>query len=622
MSKKPTVLSHTPDDIDEAELGGVVGGATVNNANALLQSQVAEQAFLHDNPIPTSTEHSTSSTQVGAGASAALGGGVTAGAEAGALATAGTHVGDTSVSASAGALAGAHAGLDFGGHGSVGAQVMADANATASAGITGVTATGHIGVSAGVSATQGEHGALGGGVSGGQDTTVSATVGAEAGGGGHIGLTSASGGFDTSAGASLSASEHGVVEGHGVKAEGTGTIYSPGSVGVAQHVSGGIDDGKLHLDVALTGKLGIVGVGFQGGVSIDAKPAIDGAQRAGVAASDAVVSEVKSVFHDTGTWGTATAQGATNAAHATEQGVTGAAHATEQGVKAIGNDTAHAASTAAHQVAHGVSSAAHHVTHAVHHVTHGISHAAATIGHGVIGTANTVAHGATQAAHAVSHGATQAAHSVAHGVTSAANEVGHVASSAASTVGGAATTAASTAAHAVADTASTAVHTVADTASSAAHTVENTASTAVSTISSGVSSAASSVANALNPGRVICTHFYRKGLLDRETWRADLEFTFQRLSPTTVRGYQAWAIPYVRLMRRSPLAERIMLPLARWRAEELAYQMGRREKGSIAGKLVRMTLEPVCFAIGLFAGEQDWRSLWRGTELDVARETA
>ncbi|WP_407048088.1 beta strand repeat-containing protein [Methyloraptor flagellatus] len=160
-------------------------------------------------------------------------------------------------------------------------------------------------------------------------------------------------------------------------------------------------------------------------------------------------------------------------------------------------------------------------------------------------------------------------------------------------------------------------------ASAALHAVDDAFSRGFSTVqdalNNGLNQAADGAKWFFNPGRVICTHFYRKGMLDRDTWRADLEFTYARLSPITVRGYQAWAIPYVRLMRRSPLAERLMYPLMRWRAEELAYQMGRRPKGSLAGKIVRTTLEPVCWMIGLFVGEQDWRSLWRGTELDDRR---
>jgi hypothetical protein len=111
-------------------------------------------------------------------------------------------------------------------------------------------------------------------------------------------------------------------------------------------------------------------------------------------------------------------------------------------------------------------------------------------------------------------------------------------------------------------------------------------------------------------GRVICTHFYRKGEMSRDMWRSDLEFTFKNLSPTTVRGYQYWAIPYVKLMRKSKLAENIMRPLAMHRAQELSYQMGRSPKGSLFGKVVRLIGEPICFTVGLFVGEQNWQSLW------------
>jgi hypothetical protein len=120
-------------------------------------------------------------------------------------------------------------------------------------------------------------------------------------------------------------------------------------------------------------------------------------------------------------------------------------------------------------------------------------------------------------------------------------------------------------------------------------------------------------------GRVICTHFFRKGMIDRDIWRADLEFTATHLSAQTVRGYQCWAIPYVRLMRRSPLAEKIMYPLAVWRAEELAYKMGKRKQGNWKGKIVRFVGESLCHAVGLFVGEQDWQQLWNDNPEAVKR---
>ena len=107
-------------------------------------------------------------------------------------------------------------------------------------------------------------------------------------------------------------------------------------------------------------------------------------------------------------------------------------------------------------------------------------------------------------------------------------------------------------------------------------------------------------------------HWMRQGLLDKAIWRADLAYTRKHLSLTTVRGYHLWAIPYVRMMRRSPWAQRIIRPLATWRAEELAFQMGVLPKPNLKGKVLRWIGEPICFAIGAFAAEQNWQVLWTG----------
>lgn len=111
--------------------------------------------------------------------------------------------------------------------------------------------------------------------------------------------------------------------------------------------------------------------------------------------------------------------------------------------------------------------------------------------------------------------------------------------------------------------------------------------------------------------RVICTHFYAKNELSRDVWRADLAYTKEHLSETTVRGYHAWAIGYVKLMRKSKLAEDIMRPIALHRAQELAYQMGVVEKGSLRGKLARLALEPLCYLIGTCVGASDYMALWK-----------
>ena len=126
----------------------------------------------------------------------------------------------------------------------------------------------------------------------------------------------------------------------------------------------------------------------------------------------------------------------------------------------------------------------------------------------------------------------------------------------------------------------------------------------------GLAGAIGAGTSGASSGRVVCTHFFRKGMIERDVWRADIEFTATQLSARTVRGYQYWAIPYVKLMRRSALAEKIMYPLAVWRAEELAFKMGKRTRGNWKGKLVRAIGEPICYAIGMFVGEQNWQQLW------------
>jgi len=102
--------------------------------------------------------------------------------------------------------------------------------------------------------------------------------------------------------------------------------------------------------------------------------------------------------------------------------------------------------------------------------------------------------------------------------------------------------------------------------------------------------------------RVICTELVRQGLMDASLQRLDIAFTLKHLSPSTVRGYHAWAVPYVRLMKHSALATAWIEPVARWRAEEIAHQLGERTKPNLKGKLVRWMMEPTCWVLGTMLG--------------------
>lgn len=98
--------------------------------------------------------------------------------------------------------------------------------------------------------------------------------------------------------------------------------------------------------------------------------------------------------------------------------------------------------------------------------------------------------------------------------------------------------------------------------------------------------------------RVICTELVRQGLMDAKLQRVDIAFTLKHLSPVTVGGYHFWAVPYVEWMKRSRLATCLIEPFARWRAEEIAHQMGERAKPHWRGKLVRLIGEPLCWFVG------------------------
>ncbi len=110
--------------------------------------------------------------------------------------------------------------------------------------------------------------------------------------------------------------------------------------------------------------------------------------------------------------------------------------------------------------------------------------------------------------------------------------------------------------------------------------------------------------------RVICTELFRQGLLENGLYRLDLKFSEQRLTPAHVRGYHLWAVPWVGWMRRSRSVTALSHRLARWRALEIAYQLGERPAGNWRGKIVRAVGEPLCWLLGLFANETDYQTLY------------
>ena len=110
--------------------------------------------------------------------------------------------------------------------------------------------------------------------------------------------------------------------------------------------------------------------------------------------------------------------------------------------------------------------------------------------------------------------------------------------------------------------------------------------------------------------RVICSELHTQGRLDTGLYKLDVAFTKRCLSPTLVRGYHLWAVPFVKLMRKHFWLSYLVQPIARWRAEEIAYIMGERPKSNFKGMLVRLIGEPICYVLGLLKIQTDWQRLY------------
>ena len=105
-------------------------------------------------------------------------------------------------------------------------------------------------------------------------------------------------------------------------------------------------------------------------------------------------------------------------------------------------------------------------------------------------------------------------------------------------------------------------------------------------------------------GRVICTWLRNNGLFSAEDLAIDTQFSVQCLSDNTKIGYWLWACPLVKYMEKNyrhntnSLFVKIIRIIAQARANEIAHQVGKRSKGDVLGKMVRIVGEGACFVLG------------------------
>jgi len=106
--------------------------------------------------------------------------------------------------------------------------------------------------------------------------------------------------------------------------------------------------------------------------------------------------------------------------------------------------------------------------------------------------------------------------------------------------------------------------------------------------------------------RVICTYFYSKNQFSLIDLQLDTEFSRNNLSDEVKIGYWFWAIPLVDWMKKYENSNNWWVKLVRnstklfaqERAKEIAYTMGKKNKGSLIGKFVRLFGETGCYILG------------------------
>ena len=102
-------------------------------------------------------------------------------------------------------------------------------------------------------------------------------------------------------------------------------------------------------------------------------------------------------------------------------------------------------------------------------------------------------------------------------------------------------------------------------------------------------------------GRVICSELYKQKLMTKEDYILDLEFTRTHMLPkyghAFLRGYWSFAVPAVKLMRKSKWHTNFWKHIACNRAQDIKWRLG-KGKFNILGRVYSLFFENLCWAIG------------------------
>lgn len=110
--------------------------------------------------------------------------------------------------------------------------------------------------------------------------------------------------------------------------------------------------------------------------------------------------------------------------------------------------------------------------------------------------------------------------------------------------------------------------------------------------------------------KVICSELHRQGRMTARDRLICLKYAEQRLGPDFMTGYHFWAVPYVRLMRRSDGASGFILPFVNARTQEVKKRMGQAVSGSFWGKVICAIHDPICCGLGRWVKPRSYHGLY------------
>jgi hypothetical protein len=117
-------------------------------------------------------------------------------------------------------------------------------------------------------------------------------------------------------------------------------------------------------------------------------------------------------------------------------------------------------------------------------------------------------------------------------------------------------------------------------------------------IAADASVAAAKASSGGGGGSVLCTVAFHKGYLPEHILAADENYGRTKISEDVLKGYQLWGKPLARLMKRSKLVTKIMLPIIKGWAYHMAYIEGKHDKPNLMGRFLLAVIAPICGIIG------------------------